>query len=145
MSAELNVFTLHDLLAHNLEARGDHPALELAGEAVSYAELGARVDRVAAWLEQQGVRPGQRVVVHLHKSVEEVVAIWAIARIGAVFVDVHYRWTLEQLGYVIEDAEAAALITDKRKLQALEKAGRPACLKHVLVKGSVPPGKTSAG
>lgn len=140
MSAELNVFTLHDLLAHNLEARGDHPALELAGEAVSYAELGARVDRVAAWLEQQGVQAGQRVVVHLHKSVEEVVAIWAIARIGAVFVDVHYRWTLEQLGYVIEDAEAAALITDKRKLQALEKAGRPACLKHVLVKGSVPPG-----
>jgi acyl-CoA synthetase (AMP-forming)/AMP-acid ligase II len=89
MSAELNVF-----LAKNLATRGEHPALELAGTAVSYAELAERVERVAAWLEQQGVQRGQRVVVHLHKSVEEVVAIWAIARIGAVFVDVHYRWTL---------------------------------------------------
>ena len=72
-------FTVFDLLGKNLAARGEHPALVSAGEDVSYAQLAQRVDAVAAWLLERGVQPGDRVGIHLHKSVEEVVGIFAAA------------------------------------------------------------------
>lgn len=134
----MDLYAVPDLLRANVHARAGHVALVAGDAQVTYAELGRRVDAVAAWLERQGVRPGDRVGVHLHKSVEEVVGIFAAARIGAVWVDVHYQWTLEQLAYVVGDCGLRHLLTDRRKARAVVARGEIAGLEAVLVSGRPP-------
>ena len=111
---------LFDLLERSSARRTDHPALVLAEAELSHAELRRRALTLAAGLETAGVRAGDRVGIHLRKSFEEVVATLAVARIGAVFVNVNYQWTPHQLAFVAQDCGLRALVTDGRKLRTMQ-------------------------
>ncbi len=128
-------FTVYDLLAKNLTDRADHPALVLGDKALTYGELGRRVDALAAWLLDRGVRRGDRVGIHLRKGFEEVIATFAVARIGGVFVNVNYQWTVHQLRYIIGDCGIRLLVTDTRKARAAAADGLVDELDGVLVAG----------
>ncbi|OPF82225.1 hypothetical protein VT50_0207645, partial [Streptomyces antioxidans] len=70
----------------------------------SYAELGARADRVAGTLAAHGVRRGDLVAVVLDRSAE-LVAVWlGVAKAGAGFVPVDPAYPAERIGWMIEDA-----------------------------------------
>ncbi len=136
MSAQ--VTTLIDLLTVQAETNPDEIALRCAGESLRFSELRDEVDRVAAWLEAEGVRRGDRVGVHLFKSFEEVIAMFAAWRIGAVMVNINHQWTLQQLGYVVEDAGIEVLLVDSRPAGKLATEGLPGSLRRLLVKGKTP-------
>ena len=129
---------LHDLLAKNLAHRPDHTAVIDGPRQVSYADLDKQVDATAGWLADRGVERGNRVGVHLRKSIEEVVAMFAAARIGAVMVNINHQWTGHQLDYVLRDCDVKALFIDQRPAQELAKEEKPATLEHVVVKGKAP-------
>ncbi|MEO8605426.1 MAG: AMP-binding protein, partial [bacterium] len=128
-------FTFYDLLALNLERRGDHPLVVERGRSATYAEIAGDAEAAAAALHDAGVRRGERVVVHLLKSVEEVVAMFAVARLGAVFVNISHQWTVEQLDYVLRDSGAGVLFTDGRMARALLAHGLPDHVRRVIVNG----------
>ena len=132
------VITLIDLLARQAEANPSRVALRCGGESMSYGELACRAEQVAAWLEAEGVARGDRVGVHLHKSFEEVVAMFAAWRLGAVMVNINQQWTYQQLCYVIEDAGIEALLIDSRPAGRVAEEGLPAPLRRLLVKGKTP-------
>ena len=74
----------------SLRRQDDHPALLFGDETgelgtVSYAELGRRVAAVAAGLRRLGVAKGDRVVAYLPNVPETVIAMLAVASIGAVW------------------------------------------------------------
>jgi acyl-CoA ligase (AMP-forming) (exosortase A-associated) len=131
-------FTFYDLLARNLPARQHHPALVCGTGETTYGELAQQADRVAAWLHQQGVRRGDFVGIHLHKCSEEIVATLATARLGAVFVNVNYQWTLEQLQYVADDCGLRVLFTDERRAGEIARTGLLEKFQQVIVTGRAP-------
>ncbi|MEJ6404866.1 AMP-binding protein [Yoonia sp. 2307UL14-13] len=102
--------SLYRLLADNLARDPDRTALIDAKRKVTYADFSAEVDLVADYLTGIGITQGDRVIVHLRKSIEEAVAMWATAKIGAVVINVNTQWTSAQLRYVAEDSGAKALI-----------------------------------
>src|SRR5215218_4827258 len=112
--------TFFELLSDNLDVRPDKIALIDDDRSVTFSELAGEVDRLAAYLSGCGIVPGDRVIVHLRKSIREVTAMFAIAQIGAVVVNVNIQWTAEQLGYVAEDSGARLLIVEP---QAARKIG----------------------
>lgn len=125
--------SIYRLLADNLPARADKIALIDAKRAVSYAQFSAEVDIVADYLARAGVQAGDRVIVHLRKSIAEAAAMFGAAKIGAVVVNVNIQWTAEQLRYVAQDSGAVALITTA----AAAKGDLPESLRSVLVDGVV--------
>jgi acyl-CoA ligase (AMP-forming) (exosortase A-associated) len=131
-------FTVYDLLRGNLDGGADHPALVLDGATLSYGALGREAAAAAAWLHDAGVRRGDRVAIHLHKSFEEVIATFAVARLGAVAVNLNYQWTVPQLEHVRADCGFRVLVTDARKARQLAPAGALEHLAAVLVKGKPP-------
>jgi acyl-CoA ligase (AMP-forming) (exosortase A-associated) len=137
--------TFPQLLSDNLDARLQKQALVDADRAVSYGELEAEVAALAGYLTSQGVQPGDRVIVHLRKSIPEVVAMFATSRVGAVVVNVNVQWTLEQLGYVADDCRATTLIVEQRAADALAKHGLPRSVKRVLVEGKAPEAQAFEG
>ncbi len=105
----------------------------------TYGELQAHIEAVGARLAELGVARGDRVVVHVRKSFEEVVAMFACWRIGAVAVNVNSQWTLDQLRYVVGDSGARVAILDAKR-GAERGAPLPAPLQHAIVRGPVPDG-----
>ena len=99
----------------------DAPALIHEGTNVSYAELGARVERAAAELSGRGVGPGDRVAIVLPNAPSFVEAYFGALRLGAVVVPVNVLLRPaeieERLGAVsasavVFDAERAPLVAE---------------------------------
>jgi len=96
-------------------------ALTDGTRSLTWAELIDEVARSAATLVDVGVAPGDRVAVHLTKSVESFVAVHAVVRAGGVMVPLDPLAPSAHLANVLVDAGAVVLITDARSsaLQAL--------------------------
>lgn len=68
--------------------------------------------RVAAWLQDQGIKPGDRVGVLGHNSVEWLLADFAILRIGAVTVPAYFTDPPEAVAYVFNDAGCRLVLSE---------------------------------
>ncbi len=78
---------------------------------VTYAELHAKVCRLANALRRLGVKKGDRVCIYLPMIVEAAVAMLACARIGAVHSVVFGGFSPDSLASRIQDSECSVLIT----------------------------------
>ena len=85
---------------------------ELGNErVVTYGELYRLVNKFANALRASGVKKGDRVIIYMPLVVEQVVAMLACARIGAVHSVVYAGFSAPALRQRIEDAEAKLVIT----------------------------------
>lgn len=98
------------MLADNLAQRGDKIAAIDRDRRISYAGLVAEAGRVADWLHSMGIVPGDRVIVHLRKGIDEVAAMFGAWKAGAVVVNANIRISAEQLAYMANDCRARAII-----------------------------------
>ncbi|MGO4691461.1 acetate--CoA ligase [Glaciibacter sp. 2TAF33] len=112
---QLNV--AYNCLDRHVEAgNGDRVAIHFEGErgdsrAITYAELTAEVKRAANVLLKLGVKTGDRVAIYLPMIPEAVVAMLAVARVGAVHSVVFGGFSAESLRARIDDANAKLVIT----------------------------------
>jgi amino acid adenylation domain-containing protein len=77
---------LDELVTRWARERPEQPAVEGTDETLGYAELDALANRLARALREHGVRPGDRVGVHLPRSGRAVAALLGALRAGAVYV-----------------------------------------------------------
>ncbi|MFE0650154.1 acyl-CoA ligase (AMP-forming), exosortase A system-associated [Streptomyces sp. NPDC059534] len=113
----------------------DSPALTYKDTTVDYAELRRRVAGTAAGLRRLGVRRGDRVVVYMEKRVETVVALFAVAAAGGVFVPVNPVYKAPQIRHIVDDCAASAVITTDERYATVRAAvaGSPSVTEVVLV------------
>ncbi|WP_182358088.1 (2,3-dihydroxybenzoyl)adenylate synthase [Tomitella gaofuii] len=143
--------TLCDVLRARAAAHGDRLALVAGETRLTYGELAARVDALAAGLHRTGIRRGDHVVVHLPNGAEFVETFFALLRLGAVAVlalPAHRRTEIAQfcghtgaVAYIVADKH---LGFDYRALAAEIAADLPA-LRHVIVAGEPGPVGESHG
>lgn len=112
---ELNV-AYNCLDRHVLAGNGDRVAIHWEGEpgdsvSLTYAELTAEVKKAANLFTSLGVQAGDRVAIYLPMIPEAVIAMLAVARIGAVHSVVFGGFSAESLRSRIDDAEAKLVIT----------------------------------
>jgi len=112
---ELNV-AYNCLDRHVLAGNGDRVAIHWEGEpgdsrSITYAELTAEVKKAANLLTSLGIQAGDRVAVYLPMIPEAVIAMLAVARLGAVHSVVFGGFSAESLRSRIDDAEAKLVIT----------------------------------
>ncbi|MFJ7592344.1 amino acid adenylation domain-containing protein [Streptomyces sp. NPDC097617] len=114
-------------------------ALDGGGRSLTYGELAAAKDELAATLRAAGVRPGERVAVAVPRSLEQVVALVAIVTAGGAYVPLDLAYPEARLEYVLADAAPHVVLVDRehreRFTRLLARAGVPA---RVLVQGEEP-------
>ncbi len=101
---------------HVLAGNGDRVAIHWEGEpgdtrTLTYAELTTEVKRAANALAALGIGQGDRVAIYLPVIPEAVIAMLAIARLGAVHSVVFGGFSAESLRSRIDDAAAKLVIT----------------------------------
>ncbi|MFI5910640.1 amino acid adenylation domain-containing protein [Dactylosporangium sp. NPDC051541] len=121
--------TLPELFQAAARATPDAVALRFEDAALTYAELDARVGRLAAWLREQGVGAEAVVAVALPRSVELVVALHAVQRAGAAYLPIDPAHPRERNEQLIADAGAQVVLTPEnvhRQAEPLEQRARVA-------------------
>ncbi|WP_308404058.1 non-ribosomal peptide synthetase [Streptomyces rhizosphaericus] len=94
-------------------ARTPHAtALACDDEALTYAELNDRANRLARLLCAQGAAPGRRVAVRLPRTAELVTVLLAVAKSGAAYVPIDPEFPADRIAYMIEDARPALVVDE---------------------------------
>jgi acyl-CoA synthetase (AMP-forming)/AMP-acid ligase II len=112
--------TLHELL-RDRAARDPHKlAVLFRDKRLDYAELERSANRAAHALERIGLRRGDRLALLLPNSVEFLVAVFAAARAGIVFVPVNTAFAPGEIEYVLAHSEAAGIVAAPAFVPAID-------------------------
>jgi acyl-CoA synthetase (AMP-forming)/AMP-acid ligase II len=103
-------FNLADLFEAAVDAFGDREYLVASGKRRTFAEMEARANRLAHFLADQGVRPGDHVGIYSLNSVEWVETAWAVFKLRAVWININYRYVKDELRYLFTNADLVALV-----------------------------------
>lgn len=87
----------------------DRPAFLYGSRTLSYAEVDARIDRLATGLRRRGMRRDDRAVLMLKNRPECIEISAALSRLGAGGVAVSWRSTPAELAYVAHHSGAKAI------------------------------------
>ena len=104
--------SLADLLHRTARREPDRTAIVYRELRQTYAELDAVVSRTAGALAARGVAAGDRIAIFSHNNHAFVVCYFALARLGAVSVPINFMLGPDEVGYVLEHAEATGLIAE---------------------------------
>ena len=100
---------VHHGLEESARAYPTKVALICGGQRLTYSEVDDRANRLANGLLSRGIRPGDRVGIWLHNSVETVVAIYGILKAGAVFTVINPSTKVDKLVRILNNCSAAGL------------------------------------
>ncbi|MDX3240503.1 MULTISPECIES: amino acid adenylation domain-containing protein [unclassified Streptomyces] len=108
--------TLHQLVIEAAARRPDAPAVSGPSGALTYGELDAAADAIAARLARQGVRRGDRVVLWAGKSPATVAATQAVLRLGAAYVPVDGSSPVARVAAIARDCAARVVLTNGARI-----------------------------
>ncbi|PJJ70631.1 long-chain acyl-CoA synthetase [Diaminobutyricimonas aerilata] len=102
--------TLVDVLDRSCRAHRERTALEFFGRVMSYGALEQQVAQAAEGLRRLGVSAGDRVAIILPNSPQNVVAFYAVLRLGAIAVQHNPLYTAPELRHQFEDHGARVVV-----------------------------------
>ncbi|MEM9038257.1 MAG: MupA/Atu3671 family FMN-dependent luciferase-like monooxygenase [Actinomycetota bacterium] len=102
--------TVDGLVWKQATATPDSAALTWGDSTVSYGDLVARADRLAARLRGLGAGPGTRVGLAVPRSVELVTSVLATLRTGAAYVPLDPAYPTDRLQHMVADSELTILV-----------------------------------
>ena len=118
---------LHHLFEKQADASPDAVAVVSGQTRLTYAELEARANSVAAWLRADGARPNQLVGVMMHKGWEQVVAVLAILKAGAAYLPIDPALPAERRAFLLDQCEQGRVLTTERLRDALPPRSQEHC------------------
>lgn len=128
MSAEMTQALLMDrpfatygeLIREQALTRPEHPALIQDGRSVSFAQLDAMMDRVAAALERDGIEPTTAVAICANTSIAYAVAFLGALRAGVAVAPLAPSSTAQSLADMAANAQARLIFVDAATAELLE-------------------------
>jgi amino acid adenylation domain-containing protein len=116
------VSTLHALLRATTLRFSDRVAIDDPGRGttITYGELDELSDRLRDRLAHMGVRPGDRVGIHMRKSIDAVASIFGILKCGAAYVPVDPEAPAARCAYILNNCSVAALVTQRSLERAVD-------------------------
>src|SRR5207247_6573094 len=95
-------------------------------KSLTYCELNARSNQLARCLRRLGVGPQVPVGICLERSLETVVGILGILKAGGAYLPLDPGYPPERLAYMLRDARAPVLVTERSLAERLGEGGHTA-------------------
>lgn len=102
---------VHQAFEAQVARTPDAVAVVFEAEAITYAALNARANRVAHVLVAMGVRPGVLVGLCLPRSLDLLVGALAIQKAGGAYVPMDPTYPADRIALYIEDSAASVIVT----------------------------------
>ncbi|MFD9904204.1 amino acid adenylation domain-containing protein [Streptomyces sp. NPDC059063] len=91
----------------------DRVALIGEQERLTYGEFNRRANQLAHWLIEQGAGPEQLVAVRVPRSVDLMVALYAVVKAGAAYVPIDTELPEDRVRHVLEGAKPLLVLDEK--------------------------------
>lgn len=131
---------VHELFAEQAARTPDAVAVVFENRSLTYRELQARVERLAARLRRLGIGPDRFVGIHLERSENLVVAVMATLQAGGAYLPLDPNYPDERIAFMIADAAAPVIVTERETRDRLPQS--PAVLLEI--DGDAPEGEVAA-
>ena len=105
---------VHHLFEQQARRNPERPAASFEGETLSYRELNARANRLAAHLRERGIGPDKLVGVFVERSLEMLVAVLAVHKAGGAYVPLDPAYPRDRIAFMLEDSGAPVVLTQER-------------------------------
>jgi len=119
---------VHRFFERQASVRPDATALVFGDQALSYAELNRRANRLAHHLARRGVGPESLVGVAVERSIEMVVALFAILKAGGAYVPFDPEYPADRWAYMLADSGVELLLTQSHLVEQMSTLGRAGML-----------------
>ena len=107
---------------HVREGRGDNAAIKFMDQTVTYAQLQENVNKFGNALKEAGIESQDRVGIRLVNSIQAIVAVFAVEKIGAIPVPTSPLWSGEEVAFVANNAEMKLFIVNAPLMPPVETA-----------------------
>ena len=87
-------------------------AIAVGDDSYTYQQLLQHATALANGLKNAGLQPGDHVAIYLDNSWASIFSLYGVMLAGGVFVVVNPQTKADKLAYILEDSEAAYLLTD---------------------------------
>ncbi|WP_250534698.1 long-chain fatty acid--CoA ligase [Caballeronia sp. AZ10_KS36] len=125
--------SVSQLLEDSFRNNRDRRAFLCMGQAITYGELDDMSKKLAAWLQQRGLKRGARVALMMPNVLQYPVAIAAVLRAGYIVVNVNPLYTPRELEHQLRDSGAEAIVILENFATTLEAVIKNTAIKHVVV------------
>lgn len=104
---------VHHFLENSAQLFPDKEALVFDTHRLTYSTLDERAERFATALsDDMQIKKGERVAIFLPNSIENVVSIFAVLKVGGVFEIIHPSTKIEKLLFILNDSRASAVVLE---------------------------------
>jgi amino acid adenylation domain-containing protein len=117
--APVQELCVHELFEQQVERAPAAQAVVYEDHALSYAELNQRANQLAHYLRERGVGPEVIVGICVERSLDMIVGLLGILKAGGAYLPLDPLYPRERLAFMLEDAGAAALVTQHDLLGGL--------------------------
>jgi amino acid adenylation domain-containing protein/non-ribosomal peptide synthase protein (TIGR01720 family) len=105
---------IHQLFEKQTERTPDNVAVVFENQQLTYAQLNARANQLARYLQELGVGPEVLVVICMERSLEMVIGLMGILKAGGAYVPLDPVLPKERLAFILEDTQASVLLTGQQ-------------------------------
>ncbi|MFD9430052.1 long-chain fatty acid--CoA ligase [Streptomyces sp. NPDC060002] len=128
------------ILDHHVAQRPDAVAVTQEDRRLTVRALHERVNRLAAGLTELGVGRGDVVGLLLYNRPEFLELVYAVNRVGAVFLPLNYRLSEDEWAYILDHSRAKAVVTEPEFLRAADRVAErlTGLERRILVDGEAP-------
>ena len=110
---------IHHLFEEQVQQTPDAVAVVFEHQFLTYQELNHKANQLAHYLSSLEIRPNVLVGICMERSLEMMVAILGILKAGGAYVPLDPSYPSERLAYIIQETEAAILLTQQKFIDIL--------------------------
>ena len=131
--------TIGEVLDRITDGDPDKTFIEVGGASYSYGDVREGVRRTAAMFREMGVQHGDRVGLFMPNCVEYLYCWFGLSELGAISVPINTAYRRDETAYILNNAEAVALVTDPSLADVAGAAADLApSIRHRILRGDEP-------
>ena len=104
--------TIGQVLDRITAADPEKTFVEIGGASYSYRQVREEVLRTAAMFRELGVQHGDRVCLFMPNCIEYLYCWFGLSELGGISVPINTAYRRDETAYILNNAEAVALVTD---------------------------------
>ncbi|WP_172844424.1 non-ribosomal peptide synthetase [Tumebacillus algifaecis] len=110
---------MHQMFELQVQKTPDTVAVEHLEERITYAELNARANQLAHYLQEMGIGPEKLVGLCMNRSINLIIGLLGILKAGGAFLPLDPDYPAERLRYLLNDSGVSVLLTESELLERL--------------------------
>jgi len=83
------------------------------GDVISYSELDRQSRKLARYLNEQGIVPGDHLAIMMNNNKDYFVVCWAAQRLGLIYTPINWHLAASEVAYIVQNCEAKILVVSE--------------------------------